>query len=369
MKRLAGRVKKKLKNSYPSLREVAEQARVSTATASRILSGWKPHLFAEATKKRVAKIAQELGYRPNRLVGGVRRGKTQSVGVLIPAYQGFYGELAAGIHDELIMADYVPIILWSKTDSPHGIGKSELEQIHQLVERRVEGVILKPARENISDEYLHEILDRRLPLVVVDRELPHVKTNYVGTDDESGFRRSIDYLHGLGHRVFGYFGIKGQIDTGLHRRRGFHDALAGRKDVLVHEYLCPSSLTYEDKEVIEGVVRLLRSTPRPTAVLAFNDHYAETVYLAAAKMGYAIPKDLSVVGFGRIPVYANLVPSMTSFEQHGHEVGRTAAKLLLSVIRGEVPADATRQILVNPTLVTGDSTGAVPIKTEINPRR
>lgn len=353
-------MKKKSKNTYPSLREVAEKASVSTATASRILSGWKPHLFAEPTKHKVLKIAAELNYRPNRLVGGVRKGKTQSIGVLIPAYQGFYGELAAGIHDELVMADYVPIILWSKTDSPYGVGKSELEQIHQLVERRVEGMILKPARENISDAYLHEIMDRHLPLVVVDRELPSVKTNYVGTDDENAFRRSISYLHGLGHRVFGYFGIEGQIDTGLHRRRGFHSALAERPDVIAYEYLSPSGLPVSHKEAIDGALNLLQRTPRPTAILTFNDHYATTVYKAAATLGYTIPKDLSVVGFGNIQQYEWLTPSLTTLEQHGHEVGRAAANMVLSIIREDASPETMRQTLVNPTLLIRSSTGSVP---------
>ena len=147
-----------MKDARISQKRIAEEAGVSIMTVSRVLRGKED--VAEATRERVLEVAGKYGYRPNLLVRGIQTGKTGTIGVLLPPFP-FYDELLSGIHDELVQADHVPINIWSASDAvDQSIDAHEVTQIHRLLDRRVDGVILKPVDEAVSDDYLREVWER-----------------------------------------------------------------------------------------------------------------------------------------------------------------------------------------------------------------
>src|SRR5215213_5402900 len=93
-----------------SHQDIAREAGVSRVTVSLILAG--KDQTSEQTRQRVLEVAGRLKYRPNLLVHGMQKGRSQSVGVIMPSSMHFHGQVARGIHDELIAADHVPIQLW-----------------------------------------------------------------------------------------------------------------------------------------------------------------------------------------------------------------------------------------------------------------
>ena len=193
-------------NRQATLTDIARKADVSVSAVSRILAGKRLESFTASTIERVRAIGAEMRYRPNSLIRGIQTGKTGLVGVVGFAHGNFYGEVMTGIHDELITQDRVPIVVWSSVDSPMNKGRTELEQIHALVDLRVEGIILKPVVYGSTDTYFHEILERNIPLVVVDRSLPGTNCCYVGSDDNSGIALIMDHLKELKHRQICFFG-------------------------------------------------------------------------------------------------------------------------------------------------------------------
>ena len=336
-----------------TLSQIAKQAKVSISAVSRIIAGKKLQTFSEETVTRVRAIAEECRYRPNRLVQGMQTGKTGVVGVLIPGFDDFYGAVATGIHDALVSSDRVPIVLWSRQDSASGTGRDELEQIHALVDRRVEGIILKPVFDAASDEYLHEILDRSIPLVVVDRELPKVNCCYVGSDDEAGVIAILDHLLALGHRSIACFGPTTIVSTGMHRLQRFRTWMSDHPECVPSEHLVP---TWEP--TVQDAVALLERNPRPTAIFNVNDRFAWRIYEAAAQKQLRIPQDLSVAGFGNLPLGTFVTPPMTSVNQHPYEIGESAVRRLL--MRLANPAERCRKVLLPPDLVVRGSTGPAP---------
>jgi len=305
--------------------------------------------FSEATIQRVRAIAGECRYRPNLLVQGMQTGLSGMLGVLIPTESDFYSRIIAGIHDVLIENNRVPILLWSAHDSLHKIGRSELEQIHALVDRRVEGIILKPVFDAASNEYLHEILDRKIPLVVVDRELPKANCCYVGSDDEVGMRAVLDHLAEMGHRSIAYFGPTTLVSTGMHRLHRFQTWMSEHPEVRPREQLVESWIPN-----LEEALPLLERKPRPTAIATANDHFAKAVYMAAALKGIRIPDDLSVAGYGNLPLGEMLTPSLTTVDQHPYDIGQGAARRILALIGNQ--AEQARKILIQPDLIVREST-------------
>jgi LacI family transcriptional regulator len=340
------------RNGSTSLRQIAEASGVSISTASRALLR-QSNVRAE-TRKRVLAAADRFKYRPNLLVRGMQTGRTHTVGVMLRVTDPFYGQIYAGIHDALLAVDHVPILVWSGRDPQQARrgGVTELDQIHRLVDRRVDGVILVPVVDAASDDYLHEVWDRKIPLVAIDRELPESQANFVGCDDRAIGQMAAEHLLGLGHRRLGHLAGPGFASTGRHRREGFEAAAAaaGAQVVVVEE---PTFMAGHDK-----ADELLNRPDRPTAIFAANDHLALSVYDAAAQLGLRVPEDLSVMGCGNLAYGKSLRPSLTTIDQQPRKIGQQAAQLLLRARDGgDDPTDPVR-IRLSPELVPRASTAA-----------
>src|SRR5437763_6629784 len=158
-----------------SQKQIAEVAGVSQATVSLVLSG--RGVSSEDTKRRVLHAAEELKYRPNLLVHGIQTGKSKMIGVMAPPFDYYWSEVLYGIHDVLAAADHVPIILWNAHEGfgprpPNGAHITELEQIHRLLDRRVDGVILWPPFASLFQDHVQQFSSRDLPIVTIDHKLP-----------------------------------------------------------------------------------------------------------------------------------------------------------------------------------------------------
>jgi len=333
-----------------NLKQIGAAANVSIATASKILRG-KDESSAE-TRRRVFEAAERLKYRPNLLVKGMQTGRTQTIGVILPAESIYQGAIGRGIHDELIARSYVPIQLWVG----HGLSseaarKLELEQIHRLIDRRVDGVILWPLDSSVPEEHFGELWDRSIPLVTVDRETS--SADHVGTDDVVGGQLVAQHLLQMGHKHFLHLAGNPLSSSFNARRRGFVEAIGetgARCDVVE----VPSV-----KQSLELARRILAMNPRPTAIFACQDDVALRVYTAAAEMGIAIGRDVAVVGYGERDYCEDLYPSLSSVRQAPHEVGRSAAKLILELVEKGNSDDAPTKVHMKPELIVRKSSSGV----------
>ena len=344
-----------------SLKEIAKEADVAEATVSRILRNRDQ--CSPATRARVLELARRHKYRPNMLVRGMQTGRTQTIGVMLPLASEFFGRIFAGIHDALVRADHVPIVLWAHDDLSKADRRAELpelQQIHRLIDRRVDGVILRPVDDAVSDEYLHEIWDRNIPLVAVDRELQHSRVDFVGVDDVAVGRLAGRHLLELGHRRLGQLAGPAKVTTSRLRREGF-EAIAREAGASVVTEVDP---TFGD--AFDAALRLLDRAERPTAVFAANDVLAAQVCQAARRLSLAIPGDLSVMGCGGLDLRALLQPRLTTILQHPEAIGREAVRLLMARLDDGDALDGPQATRLPPQLELGDST-ASPDREERSP--
>ncbi len=334
--------------SVVNLKRIATEANLSIPTVSRILSG-KDRCTPE-TRDRVSEIAKRLRYRPNLLVRGIQSGKTGSIGVLVHISDEFFARMAEGIHDGLVAADRVPIFLWSKGNSE--AAPTELQQLHRLVDRRVDGIILHPRQDSVDEAYLREVWDRNLPLVTIDRELAATHADFVGTDDAAGARLAAEHLLSLGHRRLGHLSGPRTVTTAYWRANGFEKgaAEAGLSVNIIED------ASY-GRDSFAPAKALLDRPDRPTAVFCANDFQVAAVYLAAAELGLSIPRDLSVVGFADLSVAGALLPRLTTLHQRPEEMGVQAARYLNDRIDGTVLDPAPRRVQLKPELIVRQSTG------------
>ena len=340
-----------------SHQDIAREANVSRVTVSLVLAG--KDQASEETRKRVLEVAQRLRYRPNLLVHGMQTGRSHTVGIIVPASMHFHAQVARGIHDELVGKDYVPIQLWANPkvnaslappggDAAKDPKSTELEQIHRLVDRRVDGIIVWPQDVSVPDVHFREIWQRHIPLVTVDRETT-THADHVGTDEELGGELVAEHLLKLGHRRVAHVTFPKPSGSVLRRGGAFIKTMQ-KAGVTVE------MVNGRTEELEAPLKQLLMRKDRPTAVFAAIDPMAMKVYSVAAALGLKIPQDVSVVGYADFPFIADLVPPLTTVRQDPYEMGRKAAEILLDRIFDRMPNQGPLRLHLEPELIVRAST-------------
>jgi LacI family transcriptional regulator len=304
----------------------------------------------------VLEAADRLKYRPNLLVSGIRTGKSNTIGVIIPSPDIFFNNVLHGIHDELMKADNVPIVLLTHAGGELIDRDYELTQIHMLLDRRVDGIIFRPTNEMVGDTYHSEVWERHVPLTAIDSETPLTKADFVGTDDVLGARLCAEHLLSLGHRHVAHLAGPSNVSTARDRRAGFETAIRQGGGE------CVTMEAFSYIEDLKTTIQLLDLNPRPTAIFAGSDLLAESVYEAAMVLGLKIPEDLSVVGFSNSDVAHRLLPPLTTIHQRPYEMGQRAARLVLSRSQGKTKNPHPVKVRLEPELVVRSSTARLASK-------
>ncbi|MEM6551121.1 MAG: LacI family DNA-binding transcriptional regulator [Planctomycetota bacterium] len=332
-----------------TIRDIAEQAGVSLTTVGIALG--RPGRISDATREKVLALADELGYRPNRLVHGIQTGRSMTVGFLARVDSPFNGQMFTGAHDVLADADYAPMVM---STTPK---LNELSRLHALIDRRVDGILIVPFFEAMWDEHLNELISRDIPVVSLDVEVQGRANNidFVGTDDRGAGRAAAEHLLGLGHRSALLVTSGTPQQPPFLRCEGFEQAFAESGGV------CQTiSVPWiSSQEVCDRACGVLGQTERPTCVFLTTDLFADRVYEAASRLGLRVPDDLSVVGFSGHVVGGYLSPALTSFRQDAFQIGRRGAELLVERMSGRV-GDERRREEFPAELIERGSTGPAP---------
>lgn len=338
----------------PSLRSLAEACGISYQTVSRIMNG-QGELHRPETVDLVERTAHAMGYRRNLLARSMLTGRSMTVGVMLPYYinREFNTGILEGIQSELAKQDYMALII-----SVDGT-KEDIKHSHQLIERRVDGVIFRPHPQGESDAYLRELMRHHVPLVsVVDVEQSLKQPlDFVGVDETALGRLAAEHLLELGHRRIGFTRIgDARFDVPLSERYREFVATIERAGGRI---LCtPPSNSPEFNP--EAVRTLLTGRKRPTAVFCSVDDIAFQTLLIARSLGLSVPGDLSILGSANYEAGHYLEPALSTFDLHPMEIGRQATEILLRLAAKKPDKRAISRIHVTPTLVSRSSTVAPP---------
>ncbi len=345
-------------SSIASMKEIAETLDVSIATVSRAISNHSD--ISPQTRTRVLEIARKLGYRPNLLIKGIQTGRTHNIGVMVPPHGPFWSDVLTGIHNRLAADDYAPIMLWyDKSDVLRGSEGEEfvLKQIHALIDRRVDGVIMWPTVTETYSEHLDELESRNVPVVTIDHELPFADS--VVIDEEQAARLITKHFYDLGHRHIAHLASDQRWVWAKRRLASFEKSCAEYSDVKL------SVIEFaDDEQVAEAAKKILKAAPRPTAVFACYDEAALITCRTAQQMGLMVPRDLSIVGFSDAGPFNELAqPPLTTIRQNGKLIGSTAADLLLQRLERNISDERPRRVVSPCELIVRGSTAPAAFTT------
>lgn len=326
-----------------NINDIAQKARVSVSTVSRVINGSKP--VSEELKRRVLAVMKRENYFPSHPAQSVARRRTHTIGVVVPKISAsFHSSILEGIDEAVSEREYQLVVCRVGADS-----LSEVRYLDMLSRGIVDGIVLM--EESASPKVLAALRRVRMPVVLATVAMPALKFPTVRVDDFTASRDATRHLLSLGHRSIGL--IAGtNLTSGEHRTAGYLSALA--------EYGVPressrvSQGSYSFRSGYEGAQLLFERASDLTGLFAVSDEMALGAIRYLHDRGRAVPEEVSVVGFDDIDAALYCRPRLTTVNQPARDIGRTAGTLLLDTLAsGKKPM---RETILPHRLVIRQST-------------
>jgi LacI family transcriptional regulator, galactose operon repressor len=309
-----------------------------------VLSGNRP--VSPATRRKVERVMEELGYRPNFFARALNSKKTHTVALIVRDLTNpFYPALARGLQTAVAAADQVVMLF----DASAGSALTRTF-VDEAVQRRVDGVVVAGGE---VETVLEVLRDAGVAVVAVGSMVSGKPVDWVSADDMRIGHDATAHLHDAGHTRIATICGPPTTEPGRTRLAGYTQALADLGLAADPDLIVAGDWTRESGAA--ALRQLLALAQRPTAVFCANDLMAIGALDAALEAGLSVPSDLALMGVDDIDA-ANLVrPALTTVRIPAEEIGRAAGDLLLQRI-AEEDASAHRHVLVQHSLIPRQST-------------
>lgn len=333
-----------------TLKNVAEAAGVSAATASIVLNGRAEGRVSEEVANRVIATAKELNYRPNLTARSLRTQESKTIGLISDqiATTPFAGQMLAGAQDVAWRNGWLLLLINTEDDK-----NFEDTATKALIQRNVDGFIY-------ASMYHREV---SIPKSIAERQVvlldcfekSHAFDSVVPAEYKGG-RVATEHLIANGHKKIAHITDSNNTVASPERLRGFKDVLTENKIDINDSYILrmPGSNSHEGYVMTR---QLLALKDCPTAIFAYNDRMALGAYEAIQEIGLEVGKDISVIGFDNQPYFADaLRPGLTTVQLPHYEMGAWAAQHMLDQLKNSESNKPT-QNQIDCVLVVRNSVG------------
>ncbi len=285
---------------HVTMKDVAQDARVSQSTVSRILSGAPPEVpISDTTRARVLETAQRLRYRPNPLARGLRGAPTMLIGAIVrDVTDPFFATAIDALSRRARHRGYSVVLGHAREEADEALALAAV-----LEARQCDAIVLLG---DIRDQpaLLADLATVRGPVIELWQGSGTQGFPAIAVDNAAGMRAAMDHLQGLGHRRIAFVGDAEKADVA--ERRDAFLADTGGDDAVT---LAAANTPEAGAEALDALWE--RPEP-PTAIAAATDVLAFGILHRAAARGLRVPDDLSVTGFDDIALAASAVPALTT---------------------------------------------------------
>lgn len=367
-------------------RQIANALGVSSATVANILSEREGLRYSQKTRELVLKTAKDLGYQPNRASQAIRKQRSNLIAIVhfgagIEAAHKANVELSRKVHE--VGFDYLSVDMdWH--------GGSVERTLAELIQNRVEGVLISHIQELFSDDHIEVIRRAGIPVVSINGAR-RTGVTMVAHDPMGPFQRLTTHLLNLGHRrilcltpaaaksgeslhsehmqrVMGFRQAIEEVGTctkipeadffaDLPRHFGFGDTLSGivvQQDARLYQRL--------QQPVYRFCKNLFSSGYLPDAIVCMNDMYAIEAIMAGQELGIRVPQDVAVTGYDNDLIGSFPVIGLTTAEQDIENICSTGVEELVKLVKD--PSRGIRRQTFDSKLVLRTSCGRMLKKPE-----
>lgn len=320
-----------------NIKDVAKRAEVSPATVSLALNG--SELVNKETQKRVKKIAEEMGYKPNPYAQKLVLQKSRMIGLIIPDITNvFYAVLVQHVNNAVRKAGYGLYIAMSNDST-----ETEKTILEEMRNNRMEGILLAPVNvPNNNPDYLHNF---DIPLVFTTAGYPLIDKPCVMSDLENGMYFLTKLLIERGRKNIAYITGQSEVYTLDLREKGFLRASSDINIKIFHNdnvsYKTACCVTFE----------ILNADKKFDAVICVNDMMAIGVVNTLLQHGIKIPEDIAVCGYDDV-IFAEISPvPITTVRQDIEAIAIKSTEILFSLIKSEKINCDKNKIIKNEIII------------------
>jgi DNA-binding LacI/PurR family transcriptional regulator len=334
-----------IKSRPPTIADVAQKAKVSIATVSRVLNGTTPVDVAKADRVRLA--MEELQFVPRHAARVLASNRTNTIGLVLSDISGaFFPPMLKGVEAGAYEAGYDLLIHSTKKEGPSR---------RPLGEHNTDGLLI--FTDSLDHRELHRLHNLSFPLVLLHLTPPDsLSIPVISVENKDGAAMLVDHLietHGRRRIVF-LQGPEGHEDS-VWRERGYRESLEAH-GVPFHPELIAAG-EFDEDEAFAAVQQILVDGIEFDAIFAGDDDSAIGALRALKLAGRHVPEDVAVVGFDDVPFARYLSPPLTTVRAPIEEIGREAVRQLVRLMNGQ-PAEGLT--LMRTELVIRESCGCRP---------
>lgn len=332
-----------------SIIDIAKALNLSIATVSRALADKKD--IGEATKARVRQLAEELNYRPNQLASALRKGRSNTLGVIVPHIKGyFFPAVMHGIEKVASMASYNLLLCESNEDV-----RRERRNVETLLSAQVEGILMSVSATTLDQvDHFEQVRQQGTPLVFFDRMPVLPGSTGVVLDDFAGAYQAVTHLIEQGCSRIAHLAGPQHLNTSRNRYLGYAEALRAHGLPLDDENLVYALPALSQESGRQGMEHLLSLAQPPDAVFAAYAIPTTGALEVLQERGIGVPQDIALACFSNEPFTTMTRPRLTAVDQRAEQMGETAVHLFLQLSK-RGPQYMPPPIVLKPELRLRDS--------------
>lgn len=333
-----------------TLKQIARELDVSVSTVSKALRDSME--ISEETRKKIQAFAKLYNYKPNNIALSLKNRKTKTIGIVLPEIvHDFFATVISGVEQVANEKGYNVIICLSNNSFDR-----EVMNMEMLANGSTDGFILSVAKETQQKQDYHhlvEVINQGMPLVLFDRVVDEISCDKVIIDDKAGAKKAVQHLIDTGCKRIGIITTVDYISVGNLRTQGYREALQ-ENGMMVEENMI---LKIEDVDNSQHEISRFIQEQDLDAIFAVNEQFSTSAIKCILGKGLRVPEDVAVIGFSDGELARRFIPSLSTINQHGAEMGARAARLLIERLEKPLDTEEPYQTqIINTSLIQRDST-------------
>ena len=331
--------------------DIAKSLGVSKTLVSLVLNDKADqHGISIETQKKVKEKIRELNYKPDVLARGFRTGKTNTIGLIVSDISNrFYARIARSIEDLAWGHGYTVII--SSTDEDV---TKEKEQIRQLRDRKLDGLIISTSQDN--PEFFDKLVNAGFPHVLIDRTFKDMLSPNVSVDNFGGARMAARHLLHQGIKRIAVVAITpDHISTISDRIKGFQSALAEEGAQVPEDWIIRTPFGEMDKTIKEKLLHFYQDGNMPEAIFSLPTNLTAACMQNLRNLSIDIPRQVSIIGFDDVSFFSFTRPSISVIAQPIERISEVAFDLLMRQIEGNNITEAEKTVKLPVDIIIRES--------------
>ncbi|GAA5225195.1 LacI family DNA-binding transcriptional regulator [Membranihabitans marinus] len=311
------------------MEDIAQSAGVALSTVSRALNN--DTRISLATRKRIQKIAKEMGFKKNILASGLMTNRTNIIGVVIPQInRAFFSSIIYSMEETANQMGF-SLIICQSADSY----LREKEKVETLLALNVDGIVTSIAVDSKDMSHFERARELGTPVLFFDR-IPKVAfpvSTILIEDAESAYQGTV-HLIKQGYTKIAHLAGPTELHIFAERLEGYKKALTEYNLPICDEYIRYHKIMSHE-EGRDSTEALLHLKNPPNAIFCANNLMAISAVFHAIDQGYRVPEDLGIIGFSEEPSSALMRPGISSIKQPSIEMGKMAIEMIIKEITAQ----------------------------------